>query len=332
MLPSPSAATTQLSMSTRTSSFSSSEQIPDELRICVVSKRGSLSFFRWCSQQKRPEEDKNVQLSLDSRKTPQTIALSGDRLCIGYERSYMIMSLKTGDILNELPLPRKYSPIIKRLPNPTRWCLQMDTTTIFLNSNFEPMYEKRLTWNDIPSAVVQGGLYILALINQWIHICLFDGERVFMMQQILQISSSPEEKCRLWMDDQTRKVYAATSTTVLLLEPIPIDIQIQKFVAIHRYDIASTIIRVALGISDSFNDEPRMNNGYAKGNLDLSAMPKIVTFQSNPQLSTEVNIFSLITSIILFFEVIFEYFNVFFKFNQYFSFKPIGESIIIIVD
>lgn len=283
-----SVTTVQVPMCTRTSSFSSSEQIPDTLRICVSSKSGSLSFFHWCSEQNKVKENKNVGLTPNSFGTPQAVALSKDRVCIGYENVYVIGSLNTRSIIDQFPLATGFRPSISHIQDSARWSIQINTTTVFLDSNFERMNEGKIRWNDTPSAIVQTGPYVLALINQSIHVCVFDGKRVFMMQQILRISSAREEKCHLWMDSQTKKIYAATSTAVFLLQPIPIDIQIQKCVAMRKYDVASTIIQVELCISDSSGDQSKMG----KGNLDLSVIPKIVVFSSNPQVSPTVNISS----------------------------------------
>ena len=162
--------------------------------------------------------------------------------------------------------------------------------TVFLNSNFEPLYESGITWKDIPSAIVQASPYVLSLMNQSIDVCTFNGSQSVPVQQIPQKGSSTTGKCRLWMDARTERIYAATPTDVVLLEPIPVHIQLQNYTGMYRYDLALILIRAVLGmsVSSSINDQSRTMDGHAKGNLDTSTMPKALTFVNNEQLTNKV--------------------------------------------
>ena len=269
--------------------------IPDAFRMCLVSKRGLLNFFRWFPQSKRLEEDQSLRHVIFPCKThPQTVALSSDRICVGYEKSYIIFSLIDGKIINSLDLSKRHSPMINRLQDPIQWCIQLGNNTVFLDSNFEPAYESGIIWTDIPSAVVQSNLYVLALINQSIDICLFNGKQPVVAQRISQICSSTEQKkCRLWMDNQSKRIYLASPSNIYLLEPIPIHIQIQQYISINKYDLALMIIRAALDIhvcdsSSIFFYKSRTPDGHAKGKLDLSKMSKVMTFSKHTQISVEV--------------------------------------------
>ncbi len=263
--------------------------VPDELRICVV-KRRALSFYRWFPQDRRVEEDKGLRGAFELFDTPRTIALSRDRVCIGYKRSYVIMSLSTGTIINELVFSMAHDPVINCLQDRTQWCIQMEANTVFLNSNFEPLYENGIIWKDIPSAVVQSSPYVLALMNQSIDVCTFNGSQSVPVQQILQKGATTPGKCRLWMDARTERIYAATPTDVVLVEPIPVHIQLQNYTGMYRYDLALILIRAVLGmsVSSSIHDQSRTNDGHAKGNLDLSTMPKEVTFGNNEKVMISV--------------------------------------------
>jgi hypothetical protein len=270
--------------------------VPDELRICVV-KRRALSFYRWFPQDRRVEEDKNLRGAFELFDTPRTIALSRDRVCIGYKKSYVIMSLSTGTIINELVFSMAHDPVINCLQDRTQWCIQMEANTVFLNSNFEPLYENGIIWKDIPSAVVQSSPYVLALMNQSIDVCTFNGSQSVPVQQIPHKSTTTNGKCRLWMDARTERIYAATPTDVVLVEPIPVHIQLQNYTGMYRYDLALILLRAVLGmsVSSSLHDQSRTNDGHAKGNLDTSTMPKVITFANNEQVAVNVNISFLLS-------------------------------------
>ncbi len=270
--------------------------VPDELRICVV-KRRALSFYRWFPQDRRVEEDKNLRGAFELFDTPRTIALSRDRVCIGYKKSYVIMSLSTGTIINELVFSMAHDPVINCLQDRTQWCIQMEANTVFLNSNFEPLYENGIIWKDIPSAVVQSSPYVLALMNQSIDVCTFNGSQSVPVQQIPHKSTTTNGKCRLWMDARTERIYAATPTDVVLVEPIPVHIQLQNYTGMYRYDLALILLRAVLGmsVSSSLHDQSRTNDGHAKGNLDTSTMPKVITFANNEQVAINVNISFLLS-------------------------------------
>ncbi len=270
--------------------------VPDELRICVV-KRRALSFYRWFPQDRRVEEDKGLRGAFELFDTPRTIALSRDRVCIGYKRSYVIMSLSTGTIINELVFSMAHDPVINCLQDRTQWCIQMEANTVFLNSNFEPLYENGIIWKDIPSAVVQSSPYVLALMNQSIDVCTFNGSQSVPVQQIPHKSTTTNGKCRLWMDARTERIYAATPTDVVLVEPIPVHIQLQNYTGMYRYDLALILLRAVLGmsVSSSLHDQSRTNDGHAKGNLDTSTMPKVITFANNEQVAINVNISFLLS-------------------------------------
>jgi hypothetical protein len=166
----------------------------------------------------------------------------------------------------------------------------MEANTVFLNSNFEPLYESGITWKDIPSCIVQARPYVLALMNQSIDVCTFNGSQSVPVQQILQKGATTPGKCRLWMDARTERIYAATPTDVVLVEPIPVYIQLQNYTGMYRYDLALILIRAVLGmsVSSSIHDQSRTNDGHAKGNLDLSTMPKEVTFGNNEKVMISV--------------------------------------------
>ena len=271
-------------------SSNSTVVVPKELRICVAPKRRALSFFRWSPQQRRADEDKTLRGAFELIDTPRTLALSRDRICIGYKKSYVIMSLATGMIVTELQFTMVHEPVINCLQDRTQWCVQMETNTVFLNSDFEPLYESGIIWKDIPSAVVQASPYVLALMNQSIDICTFNGSQSVWVQQIPHKGASASGKCRLWMDARTERIYAATPTDVFLLEPIPVHIQLQNYTGMYRYDLALILLRAVLGmsVSSAIHDQSRTNDGHAKGNLDTSTMPKAVTFGNHEQTPTKV--------------------------------------------
>jgi hypothetical protein len=202
------------------------------------------------------------------------------------------MSLTTGLMINELVFTMTRDPVINCLQNRSQWCIQMEANTVFLNSNFEPLYENGIVWKDIPSAIVQASPYVLALMNQSIDVCTFNGSQSVPVQQIPHKGSSTIGKCRLWMDARTERIYAATPTDVVLLEPIPVHIQLQNYTGNYKYDLALILLRAVLGlsVSTSMHDQSRNNEGHAKGNLDLSAMPKEITFVNNEQVSIKVMI------------------------------------------
>lgn len=266
-----------------TSSSTASLTEPSELRICVASKKRVLSFYRWAPSKKAAEEEKNLRGAFELFDTPKALAFSQDRICIGYKRSYVIMSLLDGKLINELPFNMTHDPVINCLPDRTQWCVQVETNTIFLNANFEPLYENGIIWKDVPSAVVQSTPYVLALTNQSIDICTFNGSQAVPVQQIPHKSSVVAGRSRLWMDSRTGRIYSATPTDVVLLEPIPVHIQLQNYTGTYKYDLALILIRAMLGISvsSSINDLPRTMDGHAKGNLDISSMPKLKTFEVN---------------------------------------------------
>ncbi|CAF1196424.1 unnamed protein product [Rotaria sordida] len=276
--------------SSSSSSISSTTiSIPNELKLCVATKRRSLVFYRWLPQQKRLEENKDLRGAFDLIDVPRALALSREKICIGYRRSYVIMSLITGMIINELTFTTVHEPVITCLQDRTQWCIQMESNTVFLNSNFEPLYENGITWKDIPSAIVQASPYVLALMNQSIDVCTFNGSQSVPVQQIPHKGSTTAGKCRLWMDARTERIYAATPTDVTILEPIPVHIQLQNYVGRYRYDLALILVRAVLGISVSspLNEQSRTNDGHAKGKIDISALPKQVIFENNEQSSNK---------------------------------------------
>jgi hypothetical protein len=264
--------------------------IPSELRLCLATRRRSAVFYRWLPQQRRLEENKDARGGFDLIDTPRTLALSRDRICVGYKRSYVIMSLATGTMIKELPFNMANEPVINRLQDQTQWCIQLESNTVFFDSNFEPLYESSIIWKDIPSAIVQASPYVLALMNQSIEICTFNGSQSVPVQQIAHKGSSTLGKCRLWMDTRTERIYAATPTDVVLLEPIPVHIQLQNYTGMYRYDLALILIRAVLGmsVSSSIHDQSRTYEGHAKGKLDTSTMPKAITFGNNEQSSNKV--------------------------------------------
>ena len=119
--------------------------------------------------------------------------------------------------------------------------------------------------------------------NQSIYICAFNGLKSVLVQQIPLRGATSTNKCRLWVDSRTERIYAATPTDVVLLEPIPVYIQLQNYTGMYRYDLALILIRAVLGmsISSSINDESRTYDGHAKGNVDTSTMPKVLIFDPN---------------------------------------------------
>ena len=276
---------------------------PVVIRLCVVTQNHQLTFFRSRSQQGYFEEEQRLHDAFELFDTPFAMALSGDRICVAYERSYAIMSLATGMIIHEIFLTKKHIPLINCLQDQTQWCIQTDITTLFLNSNFEPLYQHGVVWKDIPSTIVQATPYVLALSDDSINICLFNGMQSIAVQRIPLNKSSKAEKYYLWTDTETNRIYLATSSALHLLQPVSVHTQIQKFIDIHRYDFALSIIRGLLNISSSNNDPPRTNDGHAKGNLDLSRMPSMTTFLYNKQGPTGV-----IIPLFFFFKTIVEMF------------------------
>jgi hypothetical protein len=285
-----STATTPVTPSTPTSPVA----VPNELRICVANRRRSLIFYRCFPQEKRIEENKDLRGAFELIDTPRAIAFSRDRICIGYKKSYVIMSLTTGLIVNELTFTMAHDPVINCLQDRAQWCVQLEANTVFLNSNFEPLYENGIVWKDIPSAIVQSRPYVLALMNQSIDVCTFNGSQSVPVQQISQKGSSTTSKYHLWMDARTGRIYAATPTDVVILEPIPVHIQLQNYTGMYRYDLALILIRAVLGMSvlSSVQDQSRTNDGRAKGNLDTSTMPKEAVFENNEQSSPKVTRYS----------------------------------------
>ena len=280
----------QASLSTRTSSSFPSETFPNALRLCLVSRDGLVSFFRWFPQRRRSEEERNLRGVFDLTSDPQAIALSPDRICIAYDHSYVIFDAIAGEIINELILTKRQKPMISCFKDSNQWCIKVDTSSIFFKSNFDIIYDREIVWEDIPSTVIQSTPYILASINQSIHICLFDGTQFIIVQRVPLISSLTNDKCQLWMDAQSKRIYITTLKDVFLLEPQSIHIQVQEYIDMHKYDVALIVIRAALDISDSSstNDQPRTTNGHAKGNLDPSELPKVEIFSNNLHVSTGV--------------------------------------------
>ncbi|CAF3581543.1 unnamed protein product [Adineta steineri] len=273
--------------STPTSSISNNSiSVPSELRICVATKRRTLVFYKWLPQQRRLEEIKDPRGAFDIIDIPRALALSREKVCIGYKKSYVIMNLATGTNINELTFTGAQEPVINCLKDRSQWCIQMEANTVFLNSNFEPLYENGIVWKDIPSAVVQSSPYVLALMNQTIDVCTFNGSQSVPVQHIPH-KNTAIGKCRLWMDAQTDRIYAATPTDVCLLEPIPVQIQLTNYTGMYRYDLALILIRAVLGMSvSSSHDQSRTGDGHAKGNLDTTIMPKVITFGNDEQSSS----------------------------------------------
>mgnify|MGYP001115369793 FL=1 len=258
--------------------------VPDKLRICVALKKHSLVFYHWYPQKKRIEENKDLRGGFELYDAPRAIAFSTNKIFIGYKKSYVLMSLDTGMQLKEFTFTRATEPMITCLQNRTEWCIQMDYDTIFLNSEFEPIYKIAIQWKDIPTAVVQSSPYVLALMPQSIDVCTFNGEESAPVQRIMQKTNSPASKCRLWMDTVTERIYAATPTDVVLLELIPANIQLQNYIGMYRYDLAVTLIRALLKITASAQltyEQVRTTDGNALGGLDTTTMPKAFAFDSN---------------------------------------------------
>lgn len=263
--------------------------IPSELRLCLATRRRSLVFYRWQPQQRRLEENKDTRGGFDLIDTPRALALSFDKVCIGYKRSYVIMSLTNGTIIKELTFSMSQDPVINCLQDRTQWCVQLEANTVFLDSNFEPLYGNGIIWKDVPSGIVQSSPYVLALMNQSIDVCTFTGAQSVPVQQIPHKGSPTRGKCRLWMDARTSRIYAATPTDVVLLEPIPVHIQLQNYTGMYRYDLALILIRAVLGISVStVDDQARTNDGHARGSPDTATMPKVISFENNEPVASKV--------------------------------------------
>ncbi|CAF4063246.1 unnamed protein product, partial [Rotaria magnacalcarata] len=271
-----------------TSASNATKAIPAELRVCAVRRR-ILSFHRWTPPQRKLEENIDLRGCFDLMDTPRALALSREKICIGYRRSYVIMSLTTGMMVHELPFTMANEPVINCLQDRTQWCIQMDSNTVFLNANFEPLYENGITWKDIPSAIVQASPYVLSLMSQTIDVCTFNGSQSVPVQQIQHKGSTTTVKCRLWMDAQTERIYAATTTDVYVLEPISVHIQLKNYTGRNRYDLALILIRAVLGmsVSSSIHDQSRKPDGHAKGKIDLSALPIQVVYANNEQSSSK---------------------------------------------
>lgn len=262
----------------------SAEVVPDKLRICVANKRHSLGFYHWYPQKKRVEENKDLRGGFELYDAPRAIALSHNKILIGYKKSYVLMSLETGMQDKEFTFTKASEPMISCLQDRTKWCIQLDYETVFLDSNFDPMYKIGITWKDIPTAIVYSSPYILALLPQSIDVCTFNGEEYAPVQRIVQKGASAATKCRLWMDAKSERIYAATPTDVVLLEPISAIIQLQNYTGMYRYDLAVTLIRAILGITASSPpsyDSVRTNEGNAVGNVDTTNLPKVYTFDPN---------------------------------------------------
>lgn len=261
---------------------------PIIVRLCVASQNHHLTFFRCRSQQGYFEEEQRLPEAFELFDIPLAMALSGDRVCVAYEKSYAILSLTTGMIIHEIFLMKKHTPLVNCLQDQTQWCIQRDVTTLFLNSDFEPLFKNELVWRDIPSAIVQVTPYVLALTNDSVDICIFNGAQSVAVQRVPLQKSPKVGKYHLWKDTQTNQIYLATSLTLHSLQPTPVNTQIEKFIANQRYDFALSIIRASLNISLSNNNPPRINDGHSKGNLDMSIMARVQTFTYNKQGPTGV--------------------------------------------
>lgn len=255
----------------------------NELRICIPIQPYSLSFYRWLPHPRRLEKVKDHRGNFELHNTPRAIACSRDKICICYQKSYAVMSLETGLIINEFNFNMKGETIINFLQDRKQWCIQRNKNTVFLDTDFKPIDGSKNTWKDFPSSIIQTNPYVLALVNQSIDIRIFNGLQSVRIQQIPLKRVTTADKCHLWMDARSERIYVATPTDILLLEPIPIHTQLKKYTDLYRYDLALIFIRVKLGITkpSSIHDQSRTIDGRAKGNLDISKMPKESTFEQN---------------------------------------------------
>lgn len=207
-------------MSPSSSLSSSSVVIPDKLRICVASKLRTLAFYYWHPQRKCIEENKDLRNVFQLRDTPCAIVFSANKMLIGYKKSYTFMSLETGKVFKELSFTNAIEPMMSYIPNRNEWAIQVDYGTIFLNSEFEPIYKVSILWTDIPTAIVRSGPYVLALLPQSIDVCIPNAENTMSVQQITYgHTSSTIFKNRLWMDTLNERIYGATSSDIFVFEP-----------------------------------------------------------------------------------------------------------------
>ena len=262
------------------SSANAATYIPSELRLCVATKRRSLLFYRWLVKERRLEVNSEMRGGFDLFDVPHAMGLSHDKVCVGYRRSYAIISLTTGMVVREVQFNMTQSPVINYFPERRQWCIQVEANTIFLTTDFEPAYANGIIWKEIPSMVVQASPYVLALLPQSIDICTFNGTQSVPVQSIPHRSTASTGKCRLWMDANTQRIYAATLTDVGILEPISMRTQLKNYVGSLKYELALILIRGVLGISVTTSTEhlARTADGHAQGNLELNEMPKELAF------------------------------------------------------
>lgn len=283
----------QCSISHRYNPLSSSA--PNELKICVATKNRVLIFHRWQKNSKTIDEDKEHPSSFDLLDQPRAMGLSNDKICIAYRRSYVIMNLQKGSILKELEMNTSQEPIITCLQDRTHWCLQTEMNTVFLDSNFAPLFPNPVIWRDFPLAIVHSAPYVLALLNHSVDICTFNGSQSVPVQKLPFRTSSGTNKCRLWMDAHTKRIYVATATDVSLISPISVQTQLKNYVGSYKYELGLILIRGVLGLSD--NSEVgsfRTADGFARGNIERSKLEIVRLFSEQKDPIKQVNLISVI--------------------------------------
>ncbi|CAF0741235.1 unnamed protein product [Didymodactylos carnosus] len=276
--------------------------VPFELRLVVATKRKALLFFSWFPQQLRLVENKEPNRGVfELWEQPKTLALSKEKLCIGLRRSYAIWNISTGIMENEIPLNSQipYEPIITSLQERRGWCLQVDSNTIFLDTTFCPMYQEGIsTWKEIPSSIVQSSPYVLGLMSNSIDVCTFIPQSIKLSTTATTSSNiqrlSPSSlvqsipyknvKGRLWMDTKNERIYASTSTDVVIVEPVPVRIQLVNYIGMCKYDLALILIKAVLGNNNNILQEgERTRDGHCRGNIDQKNLIKVSSLITSEQ-------------------------------------------------
>lgn len=232
---------------------------------------------------KRVEQTTTNSNTLDLISAPRAMALSKTRICVAYRKSYNILDIESGIIIKEIAFNMSQDPIIAPIQNRTQWCIQKDASTIFLNSDFDPLYDNGIIWRDIPLAIVQSSPYVLSLTNQTIEICTFNGSQGPSVQQ-LRYRTSSVGKPRLWMDFRTNRIYVGTTTDLFVVEPITPTIQLKNYIGAYKYETAITLIRGLLGLNETEDKEKfRKDDGKIRGNIDRSTLKLQLIFEIEQQ-------------------------------------------------
>ncbi|CAF1187062.1 unnamed protein product, partial [Didymodactylos carnosus] len=272
-----------------------------ELRLAATTTRRKALFYSWYPQQKRLVENKEPNRGVfELWEQPKTLALSKEKMCVGSRKSYIIWNIATGQMENEILLSNQtpYEPIIIPLQEHRGWCIQVDSNTVFLDTDFSPMYQESVTiWKEIPSSIVQSSPYILALMPNSIDVCAFIPQGIkssstttssnvqrSSLSSLVQSIPYKNVKGHLWMDLKNERIYASTATDVVLVEPVPVRIQLQNYAGLCKYDLALTLIKAVLGSNNNnLQGGERTKDGQCCGNIDRTTLSKELSLINSEQ-------------------------------------------------